>query len=160
MESTVFLRFSFFTPPIICVSRACIVVNRSSSSSMGKSVTAFKAAINACVFSVCTLSLPSKLTGIPHTITPTPRSLAIAASAATSLCKSRVRKYVSQGIAYSLNGSLTATPILLSPISKAIARFFIIPLLYHNTLRFVERFTRIFWQIFGESIKERLFHIL
>ena len=65
-------------------------------------------------------------------MTSAPLSRAIFAIAATSPSKLRVRKYVSHGIAYSLNGSLTATPMRLSPISKAIARF-IMPILYHKS---------------------------
>ena len=61
--------------------------------------------------------------GRPQTILPAPFSRAIFASASASASAFFVRQYVSAGSAKVLNGSLTATPTLLSPISNAMIRF-------------------------------------
>ena len=120
------LRFSRRTPPAMSTRSASMVVKRSSSNTTGTSVFCFNSSTKRRVFSVCTESVPSKLTGRPQTISPASFSRTIFASASASVSALFVRKYVSPGRAKVLKGSLAAMPILLSPISNAIIRFSIL----------------------------------
>ena len=122
-----FLNFLALTS---CISRlADTVVKRSSLNSTGTSIWLHSFWVKAFVFSACLPTLPSIESGKPTTICLTWCWLTILIIASTPAASSS-RLIIVSGLANIPPGSLRATPIRLSPMSRPRLRVTRLQLLY------------------------------